>query len=76
VAAVTADPQSTLGKEADAVLVIPGSVKTGAGIDSEQMRGSAFEQSAFITLEAIVLLLGSILGESEKTMRHRHTNLE
>ena len=76
VAAIVADPESTLARTADAILVVPGSVKTGAGLASSQMRGSAFEQAAFVILEAMVLMLGSRLGESEDTMRPRHTNLE
>ncbi len=75
-AAIVADPASTLARMADEVLVVPGSVKTGAGLVSEQMRGSAFEQSAFVALEAMVLMLGNRLGEGDDTMRRRHTNLE
>ena len=70
---------STIGKLAKSVLVLPGSVKDDnnrvSGAFSQPM-GSAFEQLCFITYDAIVLELMSELGESSATMFTRHDDLE
>ncbi len=76
VAGVLADPSSRLAGLADTYLVIPGKVKTGAGLKSVQMPGSLFEQATFIVLDAIVMQLAAIRGESIAAMRARHTTLE
>jgi len=76
VAAVLADTGSHLAELADTSLVIPGKVKTGIGHESVQMPGSLFEQAAFIVLDAVVMQLARIRGESIAAMRARHTTLE
>lgn len=76
VAAVVADPTARLAGVADAVLVIPGSVKTGAGAESRQMAGSLFEQTALIVFDAVVMVLAETRRETHESMRRRHTNLE
>lgn len=79
VALVTMKAESTIGKLASSVLVLPGTVKEdndrkeGAFL---QPMGSAFEQLCFITYDAIVLELMSQLGETSDTMFKRHANLE
>ncbi|EOX7576241.1 6-phospho-3-hexuloisomerase [Escherichia coli] len=79
VALVTMKADSTIGKLAQSVLVLPGSVKDDnnhvAGTFAQPM-GSAFEQLCFITYDAIVLALMSELGESSATMFTRHADLE
>lgn len=59
VAAVTSKPDSPLGKEADTILVIPGTVKgdTGENRGSIQLLSSLFDQSLHIVLDAVCLLL-------------------
>ena len=76
VAAVVADGSSALARLAEIVLVIPGMVKTGKGMQSSQMPGSLFEQSAFLALDAIVADLAAERGQSHEAMRRRHANLE
>lgn len=79
VALVTMKAESTIGKLAKSVLVLPGTVKEDNDRDEgafSQPMGSAFEQLCFITYDAIVLELMSQLGETSDTMFKRHANLE
>ena len=46
------------------------------GVQSEQVGGSLFEQSAFLYLDAVVAGLAEMLGESNESMLARHANLE
>ena len=57
--AVISKPDSPLAREADCVLVIPGTVKGDAGSQrgSIQLLSSLFDQSLHITLDALCLLL-------------------
>lgn len=79
VALVTMQTESTIGKLAKSVLVLPGTVK-GANDRKEgefsQPMGSAFEQLCFITYDAVVLELMSQLGETSSSMFKRHADLE
>lgn len=76
---VTMRPDSTIGRLASGVLVLPGTVKQENqrkdGAFSQPM-GSAFEQLCFITYDAIVLELMAQLGETGNSMFARHANLE
>ncbi|UNC50407.1 6-phospho-3-hexuloisomerase [Enterobacter huaxiensis] len=79
VALVTMKAESTIGKLASSILVLPGTVKEDNGREEgsfSQPMGSAFEQLCFITYDAIVLELMSRLGETSDTMFQRHANLE
>lgn len=76
VVAVVADPGARLAGVADAVLVVPGSAKTGAGAGSRQIAGSLFEQAALVVFDAVVMVLAETRKESHESMRRRHTNLE
>ncbi|HDR2891081.1 TPA: 6-phospho-3-hexuloisomerase [Enterobacter asburiae] len=79
VALVTMKAESTIGKLANSVLVLPGTVKednSRAENAFSQPMGSAFEQLCFIIYDAIVLELMSQLGETSDTMFKRHANLE
>lgn len=79
VALVTMKSDSTIGKLAKSVLVLPGTVKEdnarNAGTFSQPM-GSAFEQLCFITYDAIVLELMAQRGETSDSMFRRHADLE
>lgn len=80
VALITMDEQSTLGKIADVVVILPGvSPKLkhiGIKVTSIQPMGSAFEQIAFLTYDGIILELMNELGESTETMAPRHADFE
>ncbi|WP_158782834.1 6-phospho-3-hexuloisomerase [Pantoea sp. BAV 3049] len=79
VALITLKKESTIGKLAKSVLVLPGTVKTennhNQGQFSQPM-GSAFEQLCFITYDAIVLELMAQLGETSENMFTRHADFE
>lgn len=79
VALVTMKTESTIGKLAKSILVLPGTVKEDnvreEGAFSQPM-GSAFEQLCFITYDAIVIELMAQLGETSDMMFKRHADLE
>lgn len=79
VALITMKANSTIGKLAKSVLVLPGTVKEENNREKgtfSQPMGSAFEQLCFITYDAIVLELMTQLGETSDTMFKRHADLE
>lgn len=79
VALVTMKADSTIGKLATSVLVLPGTVKDENARASDQFSqpmGSAFEQLCFITYDAIVLELMAQLGETSESMFTRHADFE
>lgn len=79
VALVTMKAESTIGKLAKSILVLPGTVKEDNAREAEafcQPMGSAFEQLCLITYDAIVLELMAQLSETSDTMFKRHANLE
>lgn len=79
VALVTMKSDSTIGKLATSVLVLPGTVKENNARSADafsQPMGSAFEQLCFITYDAIVLELMAQLGETSDSMFKRHADLE
>ncbi len=45
-------------------------------IETQQVGGSLFEQSAFLYLEAVIASLAERLGETNESMMKRHANLE
>ena len=76
-AALTAHPESALGRGADLRLEIP--VRLVGVSDpaiSAQPPGSLFEQSLLVTCDGLVLWLMRRLGTSYEDMRARHTKLE
>ncbi|OON41321.1 6-phospho 3-hexuloisomerase [Izhakiella australiensis] len=76
---VTMKKDSSIGKLASCVLVLPGTVKTENHRQREQFSqpmGSAFEQLCFITYDAIVLELMQQLDETSETMFKRHADFE
>ena len=77
-AIVTAQPSSSLAKNADHVLHIPAQTMAddrGAKASVLPM-GSLFELSQMLVFELLVLRLREIKSETAATMRARHTNLE
>ncbi len=78
VVALTAHPDSDLGKNADLVVTVDGATrKRGAGEEkSAQYGGSLFEQALLLTLDAIAMVLKRRLAKSDKDMDQRHANLE
>lgn len=77
IALLTTDPASEIGQLANVVVTLPGASKSDAGARASiQPMGSAFEQLAFLTYDAVVLELMSRLGETSETMYRRHADLE
>jgi len=77
--ALTARQESTIGREAQVAIIIPGTTKLTLSQEpsSVQCPGSLFEQATFIFLEAAVLLLYQRhLGQNRTEVLDRHTDLE
>ncbi|MBI4643961.1 MAG: SIS domain-containing protein [Deltaproteobacteria bacterium] len=77
--ALTACPDSTIGREAQTAIIIPGTTKLTLAHEptSLQCPGSLFEQATFLFLEAVVLLFYQRrLGHDRGEMLSRHTDLE
>jgi 6-phospho-3-hexuloisomerase len=79
IAVVTTQPRSAIGKMADLNLRIPAAVLKSAAArenPSVQPRGSLFEQSMLVLLEAIVLRIAERSGLGSERMLSKHANLE
>ncbi len=77
--ALTTRAASTIGKEAQVTIPIPGTTKLTLTQEpsSVQCPGSLFEQASFLFLEAVVLILYQRhLGQDQGAMLSRHTDLE
>ena len=77
--ALTTHRESTIGREAQVVLLIPGTTKLTRTQEtaSVQCPGSLFEQATFLFLEAVVLILYQRrLGHDQDEILDRHTDLE
>jgi len=77
--ALTAHPDSTIGREAQVVITIPGTTKLTRTQEtaSVQCPGSLFEQATFLFLEAVVLLLYQRRsGHNQGEILDRHADLE
>lgn len=76
---ITMDPGSTIGQLADATAVLPGAspkLRNATAITSIQPMGSAFEQLAFLTYDALILELMERLSQTAEEMFPRHADLE
>ena len=77
---LTIDPTSPLADSADHVVRIPASTPKLEGKDAKlasiQPMGSLFEQSLFVILDTLILLLMKRSGEPVERMFGRHANLE
>jgi 6-phospho-3-hexuloisomerase len=77
VLALTAAPDSKLGKLAQGVVVIPAAAKQDHdGTISEQYAGALFEQSVLLILDAMFQTMWYERGESAESLWRRHANLE
>lgn len=77
--ALTAHPQSAIGRQADLTILVPGTTKLSRPeeLESLQCPGSLFEQVAFLFLESIILMLyQQRLGRNREKILARHTDLE
>jgi 6-phospho-3-hexuloisomerase len=80
IAAITASAHSTIASMASFLICIhaPSALAQpqGDGIPSQQPMKTLFEQTLFITLEAMVLCIMKQTGQTSLDMARRHTNLE
>lgn len=77
--ALTARRESSIGREAQVSIIIPGTTKLTLAQEptSVQCPGSLFEQATFLFLEAVVLILYQRhLDRDQKKMLSRHADLE
>jgi len=78
-AVITARPESTLGRMADLMVVLPAPVREASSVhavDTIQPMASLFEQSLLLLLDTIILMLKDRLRADEEAMMARHSNLE
>jgi 6-phospho-3-hexuloisomerase len=74
---VTMNPQSTLGKMADGMIILSGDSKgNNEEKHSIQPMGSQFEQMSFLIFDAIVLKLMENWNQTSEQMFMRHADLE
>lgn len=81
IALVTMDEDSTLGRLADVVVVLPGVSPKLKGtarrpVSSVQPMGSAFEQMSWLAYDSVVLELMERTGQQAQAMFGRHADLE
>jgi 6-phospho-3-hexuloisomerase len=77
VAVLTSQPHAPVPRLADLVVTLPGQTMAEAEQSSSfQAMGSAFEQSLWILLDALVPRLQAALNQTAGDLRGRHTNLE
>lgn len=79
VSLITMKQDSTIAKLAIAVLVLPGTTKDDNERDEDsfsQPMGSAFEQLAFLSFDAIILTLMDQMNETSDSMFKRHADFE
>ncbi|MDU5335721.1 6-phospho-3-hexuloisomerase [Enterococcus sp.] len=72
---VTTNADSTLGKLADSIIVIPAQSKQSDAATLQPM-GSLFEQTSLFLYDSLVLHLMEKTGETNQTMKPRHADLE
>lgn len=78
IAAVTINPESTIGSLADITVKLPGSPKDKSQSDYQtiQPMGSLFEQTLLLFYDAIILRFMEKKGLDNDKMYGRHANLE
>lgn len=78
VCAMTAHPESPIGRAADLLLEIPTPVTVAPQVirGSVQPPGSLFEQCLLVLCDTMVMMFMQRLGVTEEMMRARHTKLE
>jgi len=75
IATITRNATAHIGRKSKIVVEFMGE-RNHDRVASVQPMTTLFEQSLFLLLDALVLLLMERLGQSELQMRQRHTNLE
>ncbi|MFE9252229.1 6-phospho-3-hexuloisomerase [Streptomyces sp. NPDC007088] len=75
-AAVVGEPDSTLGRRADMLVVLREYSRGRAPGRSEQFIGTLFEQTALLFFDSVVLALERAGAVHDEDMRRRHTNME
>lgn len=87
VVAITSYPESTVGKLADAVVIIQGRTKIDVEKDHVKSQlegkhstltplGTLFEDTAMIFFDGVIAGLMSVYGAGETDLKRRHTSLE
>lgn len=78
IAFMTAHPDAPLPQGANLIIKIPAQTMKDSieSRTSPQPMGALFEQAQLLMLEMVVILLKERLGQTEKDMEKRHTNLE
>lgn len=76
--AITAHPESPIGRSCDLVVEVPTPITVAAGVKraSVQPPGSLFEQCLLVLCDTMVMLFMQRLGVTEEEMRARHSKLE
>lgn len=77
--AITAHRESSIGRQADMAIVVPGTTKLTLAQEAEsfQCPGSLFEQTVFLFLEAVVMIIfQQRLGRDGNKVLARHADLE
>lgn len=76
--AITAHPESPVGRASDLVVEIPTPVTVAKTVvrASVQPPGSLFEQCLLVLCDTMVMMFMQRLGVTEDMMRARHTKLE
>jgi 6-phospho-3-hexuloisomerase len=75
-ALITREPASSIARMAGVVATFMGRDREDRQASSAQPMTTLFEQSLWLLLDALVLLLMERLGQTDATMRTRHRNLE
>lgn len=79
VSLITMKGNSTIGKLASSIIVLPGTTKNENEHHPKEFKqpmGSAFEQLAFLTFDSIILNLMDELNETSEKMFARHADFE
>ncbi|RLP11555.1 6-phospho-3-hexuloisomerase [Propionibacterium australiense] len=79
-ATITLNPQGPVAQMASHRIILPGrthlAMQVETPIASKQFSGSLFEQMAWLTCDALVMLLRHEMSQSVEVMQTRHANLE
>lgn len=76
VIAVTSCGNSTIGKLAEEVIVIPASTRESKEKTSVQLLSTVFDQSTHLVLDSLILKIVSKNNIEEKFVEENHSNLE
>lgn len=73
---LTSASESPLAKLANALIIVPGATKTGAGVKSIQLLSTLFDQTVHITLDLLTLMLARRDETSNEEALNQHVNVE